>query len=86
MDGFRGFSVAGVGTGNTLGVRDSSRPPQPSRAGFGADVAPAAPTEYRDIPYVGSRNVIWVVAQLHLLLAGFVLGVPMFAWVCEVVA
>jgi cytochrome d ubiquinol oxidase subunit I len=53
---------------------------------FGADVAPAAPTEYRDVPYVGSRNVIWVVAQLHLLLAGFVLGVPMFAWVCEVVA
>ncbi len=53
---------------------------------FGADVAPAAPTEYRDVPYVGSRNVIWVIAQLHLLLAGFVLGVPMFAWVCEVVA
>ena len=53
---------------------------------FGADVAPAAPTEYRDVPYVGSRNVIWVVAQLHLLLAGFVLGVPIFAWVCEVVA
>ena len=25
---------------------------------FGADVTPAAPTEYRDIPYVGSRNVI----------------------------
>ena len=53
---------------------------------FGEDVAPAAPTEYRDVPYVGSRNVIWVIAQLHLLLAGFVLGVPMFAWVCEVVA
>ncbi len=53
---------------------------------FGADAAPAAPTEYRDIPYVGSRNVIWVVAQLHLLLAGFVLGVPIFAWLCEVVA
>lgn len=53
---------------------------------LGADVAPAAPTEYRDVPYVGSRNVIWVIAQLHLLLAGFVLGVPMFAWVCEVVA
>ena len=41
---------------------------------------------YRDVPYVGSRNVIWVIAQLHLLLAGFVLGVPIFAWVCEVVA
>jgi len=53
---------------------------------FGADVAPTAPTEYRDVPYVGSRNVIWVVAQLHLLLAGFVLGVPIFAWLCEVVA
>src|SRR5437867_2288022 len=52
---------------------------------FGADAAPAAATEYRDVPYVGSRNVIWVVAQLHLLLAGFVLGVPIFAWVCEIV-
>ena len=53
---------------------------------FGADAAPAAPTEYRDVPYVGSRNLVWVVAQLHLLLAGFVLGVPIFAWLCEVVA
>jgi hypothetical protein len=52
---------------------------------FGADAAPPAPTEYRDVPYVGARNVIWVIAQLHLLLAGFVLGVPMFAWVCEIV-
>ena len=42
---------------------------------FGADVTPAAATEYRDVPYVGSRNMVWVVAQLHLLLAGFVLGV-----------
>ena len=40
---------------------------------------------YRDIPYIGSRNVIWIVAQLHLLLGGFVLGVPIFAWVCEIV-
>src|SRR5438132_9666366 len=53
---------------------------------FGADATPAAPVEYRDVPYVGSRNIIWVVAQLHLLLAGFVLGVPIFAWLCEVVA
>ena len=48
-------------------------------------VAAQAPTEYRDVPYIGSRNVVWVIAQLHLLLAGFVLGVPMFAWVCEIV-
>ena len=46
----------------------------------------AGPTEYRDISYIGSRNLIWVVAQLHLLLAGFVLGVPIFAWLCEVIA
>ena len=45
----------------------------------------AMSVEYRDIPGVGSRNVVWVVAQQHLLLAGFVLGVPIFAWVCEIV-
>lgn len=49
------------------------------------DVAAQAPTAYRDIPYVGSRNLVWIIAQLHLLLAGFVLGVPIFAWLCEVV-
>ncbi len=26
-----------------------------------------------------------MIAQLHLLLAGFVLGVPLFAWMCEIV-
>jgi cytochrome bd-type quinol oxidase subunit 1 len=43
-------------------------------------------TAYRDIPGIGSRNLVWIIAQLHLLLAGFVLGVPIFAWLCEVVA
>jgi cytochrome bd-type quinol oxidase subunit 1 len=51
-----------------------------------AEEAPAgSATEYRDIPGLGSRNLIWIVAQQHLLLAGFVLGVPIFAWVCEIV-
>jgi cytochrome d ubiquinol oxidase subunit I len=50
-----------------------------------AQDAGAAPVEYRDIPYIGSRNAIWIVAQLHLLLGGFVLGVPIFAWLCEVI-
>jgi len=45
----------------------------------------AMSVEYRDIPGIGSRNVIWFIAQQHLLLAGFVLGVPLFAWVCEIV-
>ncbi len=45
----------------------------------------AMSVEYRDIPGIGSRNIIWIVAQQHLLLAGFVLGVPIFAWICEIV-
>ena len=55
--------------------------------GFAEEAGSAAgPVEYRDLPQAGgSRNLIWVVAQLHLLLAGFVLGVPIFAWICEVV-
>ena len=49
-------------------------------------VSAAQAVEYRDIPQLGgSRNIIWIVAQLHLLLGGFVLGVPIFAWVCELV-
>ncbi len=50
-----------------------------------AQVSGTPAVEYRDIPYIGSRNLVWIVAQLHLLLAGFVLGVPIFAWLCEVV-
>src|SRR5689334_3081876 len=53
--------------------------------GLAAEGAAAGPVEYRDIPGIGSRNIVWVIAQLHLLLAGFVLGVPIFAWVCEIV-
>lgn len=41
------------------------------------------PVEYRDMPYIGSRNMIWIVAQIHLLFGGFVLGVPIFGLVCE---
>jgi mono/diheme cytochrome c family protein len=41
---------------------------------------------YREIPWIGSRNVVWLVAQVHLILGGFVLGVPIFAWVCHIIA
>src|SRR4029077_21171321 len=34
---------------------------------------------YRTFPLVGSRVAIWMVAQLHLLFAAFVLAVPIFA-------
>src|SRR2546426_501126 len=55
--------------------------------GLAEDAAGTSATvAYRDIPQLGgSRNIIWVIAQQHLLLAGFVLGVPIFAWVCEIV-
>jgi cytochrome bd ubiquinol oxidase subunit I len=45
----------------------------------------AGSVEYRDIPWIGSRNLIWIVAQIHLLFGGFVLGVPIFALICEII-
>ncbi|MGH7257322.1 MAG: cytochrome ubiquinol oxidase subunit I, partial [Nitrospiraceae bacterium] len=53
--------------------------------GLAEDSGSASTRDYRDIPGIGSRNIVWVIAQLHLLLAGFVLGVPIFAWLCEIV-
>jgi len=44
-----------------------------------------APAEYRAMPVVGSRVFIWVVGELHLMFAAFVLGVPMFAVIAEVI-
>ena len=41
--------------------------------------------EYRTFPVVGSRVAIWAVAQLHLLFAAFVLAVPLFAFIIEVI-
>lgn len=39
--------------------------------------------EYRTFPVVGSRVAMWVVAELHLMFAAFVLAVPMFALIIE---
>jgi len=47
--------------------------------------APSAAVEYRDPSWISSRNLIWVISQVHLLFGGFVLGVPIFAWLCEVI-
>ena len=41
--------------------------------------------EYRAFPVVGSRVAVWVVAQLHLMFAAFILGVPLFALIIEFV-
>ena len=46
---------------------------------------PYVEAEYRRFPVVGSRVAIWVVAQLHLLFAAFVLAVPIFAFIVEAI-
>ena len=38
---------------------------------------------YRAFPLVGSRVAVWVIAQLHLMFAAFVLAVPIFAVIVE---
>jgi cytochrome bd ubiquinol oxidase subunit I len=50
-----------------------------------ARAKPYEEAEYRRFPIVGSRVAIWVVAQLHLLFAAFVLAVPIFALILEVI-
>src|SRR5216117_4295846 len=46
-----------------------------------ADTASA----YRDFPVIGSRAAIWIAAEIHLMFAAFVLGVPIFAVVAEAI-
>jgi cytochrome bd ubiquinol oxidase subunit I len=43
------------------------------------------PPAYRDFPIIGSRVALWIVAEVHLMFAAFMLGVPMFAVVVEIV-
>ena len=57
-------------------------------AGLGLLAGPAWAQEqkeaaYRAFPYVGSRLALWVVAQIHLNFAAFILGVPIFAVIIE---
>ena len=40
---------------------------------------------YRDILGLDSRTIVWIVAELHLMFAAFVLGVPIFAVIVELV-
>jgi cytochrome bd ubiquinol oxidase subunit I len=40
---------------------------------------------YRAFPLIGSRLAVWAVAQLHLNFAAFILGVPIFAVIIEIV-
>jgi cytochrome bd ubiquinol oxidase subunit I len=38
---------------------------------------------YREFPVIGERAAVWIAAEVHLMFAAFVLGVPMFAVVAE---
>jgi cytochrome bd-type quinol oxidase subunit 1 len=40
---------------------------------------------YRSFPWIGSRLAVWAVAQLHLNFAAFILGVPIFAVIIEII-
>src|SRR3970040_2907167 len=40
--------------------------------------------EYRAFPIVGSRLAVWAMAQIHLNFAAFILGVPIFAVIIEI--
>ena len=39
--------------------------------------------EYGDFPGIGARGAVWIAAQIHLMFAAFVLGVPMFVVITE---
>jgi len=53
---------------------------------LGLPAQEAVMPQYGDFPLIGSRAAIWIAAQVHLLFAAFVLGVPMFAVVVEAIA
>ena len=44
----------------------------------------AKAVEYRAFPIFGSRLAVWAVAQIHLNFAAFILGVPIFAVIIEI--
>lgn len=51
---------------------------------FGTDACaqvPNAPTV--EFPYTGNRTAVWIVAQIHILFAAFILGAPIFVVISE---
>ncbi len=40
---------------------------------------------YGRFPMIGARNAVWIAAEVHLMFAAFVLGVPMFAVITELI-
>jgi cytochrome bd ubiquinol oxidase subunit I len=67
-----------AGTPRTQGLADEAE----AKAKADRD-KPYQEESYRRFPGVGSRVAVWMIAQLHLLFAAFVLAVPMFALIIE---
>jgi cytochrome d ubiquinol oxidase subunit I len=47
--------------------------------------AAAQETAYGHFPWIGGRGAVWIAAEVHLMFAAFVLGVPMFAVITELI-
>jgi cytochrome bd-type quinol oxidase subunit 1 len=65
--------------------REQGMADEAAAADAAARAKPYEEVEYRKFPVVGSRVAVWVLAQLHLLFAAFVLAVPMFAFIIEAI-
>lgn len=51
---------------------------------FGAEAYAQVPNPpAAEFPYTGNRTAVWIVAQLHILFAGFILGAPIFVVIAE---
>ncbi len=71
----RRWAAIGLG-GLTLALVVSLLPAEAQQA--------AREPAYREFPLFGSRLAVWGVAQLHLNFAAFILGVPIFAVIIEI--
>jgi len=80
--GYKG-PLAGAPDAQVETPRDRQLAAEAAAAAEAAKTRPYEEPEYRAVPYVGSRTTIWVVAQLKLLFAAFVLAVPMFVLIIE---
>jgi cytochrome bd-type quinol oxidase subunit 1 len=57
----------------------------PLRALLALQAAADTVSSYGHFPGLGARNAVWIAAEVHLMFAAFVLGVPMFAVITELI-
>src|SRR5437016_10466538 len=51
--------------------------------GAAAAYAQLPDPQVHEFPYTGNRTAVWIVAQLHILFAAFILGAPIFVVISE---